>query len=90
MRQIFRIARQVAPTVIFFDQLDSITPVRGAHDGSMGIPSEVAPAVVFLASEEARFITGQTLSVNGGNSILKDAFSDMGRLVGGLYTEKVK
>ena len=32
---IFRIARQVAPTVIFFDQLDSITPVRGAHDGSM-------------------------------------------------------
>jgi transitional endoplasmic reticulum ATPase len=35
VRQIFRIARQVAPTVIFFDQLDSITPVRGAHDGSM-------------------------------------------------------
>jgi transitional endoplasmic reticulum ATPase len=35
VRQIFRIARQVAPTLIFFDQLDSITPVRGAHDGSM-------------------------------------------------------
>ena len=35
VRQIFHIARQVAPTVIFFDQLDSITPVRGAHDGSM-------------------------------------------------------
>lgn len=35
VRQIFRIARQVAPTVIFFDQLDAITPVRGAHDGSM-------------------------------------------------------
>ena len=35
VRQIFRIARQVAPTVIFFDQLDSITPVRGAHEGSM-------------------------------------------------------
>src|SRR5262249_52814837 len=28
-------ARQVAPTIVFFDQLDSITPVRGAHDGSM-------------------------------------------------------
>ena len=30
-------ARQVAPTLIFFDQLDSITPVRQrlAHDGSM-------------------------------------------------------
>ena len=35
VRQIFRIARQVAPTIVFFDQLDSITPVRGAHDGSM-------------------------------------------------------
>jgi transitional endoplasmic reticulum ATPase len=35
VRQIFRIARQVAPTVIFFDQLDAITPVRGRHSGSM-------------------------------------------------------
>jgi transitional endoplasmic reticulum ATPase len=35
VRHIFRVARQVAPTVIFFDQLDSITPVRGAHSGSM-------------------------------------------------------
>jgi transitional endoplasmic reticulum ATPase len=35
VRQIFRIARQVAPTVIFFDQLDAIAPVRGAHAGSM-------------------------------------------------------
>jgi len=35
VRQIFRIARQVAPTVIFFDQLDAITPVRGMHSGSM-------------------------------------------------------
>ena len=35
VRQIFRIARQVAPTVIFFDQLDAIAPVRGQHAGSM-------------------------------------------------------
>ncbi len=35
VRHVFRIARQVAPTVIFFDQLDSIAPVRGAHDGTM-------------------------------------------------------
>ena len=35
VRHIFRIARQVAPTVIFFDQLDSIAPVRGAHEGTM-------------------------------------------------------
>ncbi|HEV8020335.1 MAG TPA: AAA family ATPase [Candidatus Lustribacter sp.] len=35
VRHIFRIARQVAPAVIFFDQLDSITPIRGEHTGSM-------------------------------------------------------
>jgi transitional endoplasmic reticulum ATPase len=35
VRHIFRIARQVAPTVIFFDQLDAIAPIRGRHDGSM-------------------------------------------------------
>ena len=35
VRQIFRIARQVAPTVIFFDQLEAIAPIRGAHAGSM-------------------------------------------------------
>jgi len=35
VRHIFRIARQVAPAVIFFDQLDAITPIRGEHSGSM-------------------------------------------------------
>jgi 2-hydroxycyclohexanecarboxyl-CoA dehydrogenase len=34
--------------------------------GRLGLPDDVAPAVVFLASDEAGFITGQTLSVSGG------------------------
>jgi 2-hydroxycyclohexanecarboxyl-CoA dehydrogenase len=34
--------------------------------GRLGVPDDIAPAVVFLASDEAGFITGQTLSVSGG------------------------
>jgi 3-oxoacyl-[acyl-carrier protein] reductase len=35
----------------------------------MGQPEDVGAAVAFLASDEARFITGQKLSVNGGNTL---------------------
>jgi NAD(P)-dependent dehydrogenase (short-subunit alcohol dehydrogenase family) len=34
-----------------------------------GTPEDVAPAVLFLASPAARFITGQTLAIDGGYSI---------------------
>jgi NAD(P)-dependent dehydrogenase (short-subunit alcohol dehydrogenase family) len=36
----------------------------------MGTPDEIAAAVVFLASSEASFITGQTLIVDGGYAVL--------------------
>jgi 3-oxoacyl-[acyl-carrier protein] reductase len=37
--------------------------------GHMGVAEDVAEAVAFLASDGAKFITGQKLSVNGGNSL---------------------
>lgn len=37
--------------------------------GHMGEADDVAAAVAFLASDGAKFITGQKLSVNGGNSL---------------------
>lgn len=36
--------------------------------GRWGTPKDVGEAVAYFASEEASFITGQTLCVNGGNS----------------------
>jgi len=35
--------------------------------GRMGAPEDIAGAAVFLASDEARYITAQTLNVDGGN-----------------------
>lgn len=34
--------------------------------GCFGTPQDIADAVLFLASDQARYITGQTLHVNGG------------------------
>jgi 3-oxoacyl-[acyl-carrier protein] reductase len=38
--------------------------------GKMGTPEDIANAVAFLASEEAGYITGQTLHVNGGMAMI--------------------
>jgi 3-oxoacyl-[acyl-carrier protein] reductase len=34
--------------------------------GRFGLPEEIAEAVLFLASRQAGYLTGQTLHVNGG------------------------
>ncbi|MDZ5648579.1 MULTISPECIES: acetoacetyl-CoA reductase [Nitrospirillum] len=42
------------------------TIVDGIPAKRLALPEEIARAVVFLAADEAGFITGETLSVNGG------------------------
>jgi len=37
--------------------------------GSLGTPEDVAACVLFLASDEARYITGEIVSVSGGLTI---------------------
>ncbi len=41
IRQIFRRARQVAPAIIFFDEIDSITPARGYRHDTSGVTDRI-------------------------------------------------
>ena len=48
-------------------------PMRLGHTwqpmGRLATASEIAPIVLFLASDESTFATGQTFSVDGGMTI---------------------
>ena len=62
----------VAPAAVEGPVMDSLPPERVAEIaarvpvGRLGTPADVAAAVAFLAADEAAFITGATLDVNGG------------------------
>jgi 2,3-dihydroxy-2,3-dihydro-p-cumate dehydrogenase len=48
----------------FLDQIRALIPMDRP-----GTVEEIAAAVAFVASDEASFVTGQTISVNGGSSM---------------------
>ena len=62
----------VAPGFIASDMTDQLNEaqVKALQDkipsGALGEAADVAAAVVFLASDAGRYITGETLNVNGG------------------------
>jgi len=60
---------QTAMTDVLTDQQKEMIGQK-IPAGRMGNPSEIAAAVAYLASEEAAYITGETLHVNGGMAMI--------------------
>jgi acetoacetyl-CoA reductase len=64
---------QAMPTEV----LERITATMPS--GRLGEPSEVAALVSFLASEEAGYVTGQQIGIDGGVSLNTEALGSAGR-----------
>jgi len=66
----------VAPGAIVTAMTDKLTTEQQARllgtipAGRFGLPEDVAAAVLYLASPEAGYVTGQTLHVNGGMAMV--------------------
>jgi 3-oxoacyl-[acyl-carrier protein] reductase len=63
----------VGPGVVATDMMDSMMPpewqkgiIAETPLGRLGMPEDIADVVAFLASDDARWITGEIIGVNGG------------------------
>ena len=60
---------QTAMTEVLTDQQKEMISQR-IPAGRMGSPEEIAAAVIYLASPEAAYVTGETIHVNGGMAMI--------------------
>ena len=60
---------QTAMTEVLTDQQKEMISSR-IPAGRMGSPGEIAAAVAFLSSDEAAYMTGETLQINGGMAMI--------------------
>jgi 3-oxoacyl-[acyl-carrier protein] reductase len=66
----------IAPGFIATPMTDALNDEQKARitasipAGKMGTSKDIAAAAVYLASDEAQYVTGQTIHVNGGMAMI--------------------
>ncbi|HNX18469.1 MAG TPA: CDC48 family AAA ATPase [Methanoregula sp.] len=85
VREIFRKARQAAPSIIFFDEVDALVPKRGSYMGSSHVTESVVSQILteLDGMEELKNVT--VLAATNRPDMLDDALLRPGRLERHIY-----
>lgn len=79
----------VAPGVVLTEALEKTVPglkeiiKRHILTPEFGTPDDIAGLVAFLASDEARYITGENISISGGGLIHQPHYADLAAFMEG-------
>jgi NAD(P)-dependent dehydrogenase (short-subunit alcohol dehydrogenase family) len=82
-------ANTIAPGLILTPATERLGPdflricAENCVAGENGMPEDIGYVAAFLASDEARYLTGQHIPVDGGQIMHTPLFADLNRLAGG-------
>jgi transitional endoplasmic reticulum ATPase len=85
IRHIFRVARQLAPSIIFFDQLDALAPLRGGDSGSRTTERVVNQLLAELDGMEAMHGNVTVVAATNRIDLVDPSVLRLGRLGMHLY-----
>ncbi|MGC6472839.1 MAG: SDR family NAD(P)-dependent oxidoreductase [Parvibaculales bacterium] len=80
----------IAPGFIWTESTSSFLPqrmheemIRESYLGRKGMPDDIADTVLYLCTEQSRFVTGQVIAVDAGLSIYDQSYEDLARALYG-------
>jgi len=85
IRNIFRRARQAAPSIIFFDEIDSLLPKRGSYEGSSHVTESVVSQILTELDGLEELKNVIVLGATNRPDLLDDALMRPGRLDRTIY-----
>ena len=79
------ISMQLSPeeNQTYLDEAAAQVPLMG----QLNDPKEVADSLLFLASDDASFCTGEIMTVDGGQSLTTDSYDDYCAMLKSVYQE---